>query len=145
MLFKKGVFKIKLYIYNADFGKTKGKSKYKLIFRQWISGFLIVSTPPVQHWFPGYAICVIRKAACVVLRFFGRRFEMILSLRAVDILVFRVKSQWMHSFLRSKSPRYWRKRNFDISKTAVEIVFNTTVLLELKYLTYYKVRHVKIS
>ena len=33
----------------------------------------------------------------------------------------------------------------NISKTAVEIVFNTTVLLELKYLTYYKVRHVEIS
>ena len=33
----------------------------------------------------------------------------------------------------------------NISKTAVEIVFNTTVLLELKYLTYYKVRHVKKS
>ena len=32
----------------------------------------------------------------------------------------------------------------NISKTAVEIVFNTTVLLELKYLTHYKVRRENI-
>jgi len=90
---KKGVFKIKLYTYNADFGKTKGKIKYKLLFRQRISGFFFVFSRPVRHRFPGYASYVICKAICLVLRFFGRRFEMILLLRAVDILVFPVKSQ----------------------------------------------------
>ena len=53
--------------------------------------------------------------------------------------------QFLSTYFEAQGFHYAKPKDFNISKTAVVIVFNTTVLLELKYLTHYKVRHVKIS